>query len=266
MFSQGYIFAVQASLFAAFISLLGLLSMASFGDLGRRYSPYISAFAVGVMLTSTLFHLIPEGVMMSPQIWQWVSAGFFGFLGIGLLLRIIASGQAFETDLSYAFSSSIALGTHSLLDGVLYATAFQGTAFTGWMSVLGLLVHEFPEGIIIYYLLREARLSNIAAAVVAFFTACVSTVLGTIATLNFLDFFTTSLPALMGITAGAFIFIMVFHLGPHAAKTPHRHGYIAASLGVIITIMAVIIENSGGYHDHDDHAEAAHSVSKDTSP
>ena len=243
--------ALGASLLAAMISAAGLISMAVFGDLGRRYSPYISAFAVGMLLTATLFHLIPEGYLMSRQIGQWITLGFFGFLGIGLLLRFAASGQSLETDLAFAFSSIIALGTHSLLDGVLYATALQGDADTGWIAVLGLLAHEFPEGVIIYYLLREAQLSPVVSIFTAFVTACVTTVAGTVATLNFLEFFSSSLPPMIGITAGAFLYIMMFHLGPHAATTPHKRGYAAASLGVIVSIAALMVQHVAHLHSHD---------------
>ncbi|MEL6790310.1 MAG: ZIP family metal transporter [Pseudomonadota bacterium] len=261
MLVDGTITAIGASLFAAVISGIGLISMALFGDVGRRYSPYISAFAVGVLLTSTLFHLLPEGYLLSDQIWQWVAAGFFGFLGFGLLLRIVTSGQAFETDLTFAFSSAVALGTHSLLDGVLYATAFQGDGVVGWLSVLGLWVHEFPEGVIIYYLLREANLSSGVAMMLAFLTACVSTLVGTVATLSFLDFFSTSLAAMMGITAGAFFYIMIFHLGPHAADTPNKRGYLAASVGVVLTIAAILVNHAAFHHHGHDHG--AHSGEHD---
>lgn len=217
--------------------------MAAFGDLGRRYSPYISAFAVGVLVTTTIFHLLPEGYELTSRIWQWVALGFGVFFVMGFLLRILTSGQSLNTDLAFASSSIIALGTHSFLDGILYALAFQGEVFTGWMTVLGLLVHELPEGIIIYYLLRESRLSSLSAFVVAFFAACATTVAGTFAALSFINLASASLAVMMGITAGAFIYIMIFHLAPHAAMAPDRRGYLAASLGVAVSVASLIIEH-----------------------
>lgn len=240
---ESNILAIEASLFAAFLSAVGLLSMAAFGDLGRRYSPYISAFAVGALITVTLFHLLPEGYHYSSRILQWVTFGFFFFLGFGLLLRIFTSGQNLNTDLAFAFTSVLALATHSFLDGVLYATAFHGSGSSGWLSVIGLLVHELPEGVIIYYLLRETSMSTFLAIILAFIAACVSTVLGTFTALTTFNMTETSIAMMMGITAGAFIYIMTFHLGPHAVATPNRRGYLAASLGVVTMILAIILEH-----------------------
>lgn len=237
------IFAWEASLLAAIISGVGLVSMALFGDLGRRYSPYISAFAVGLLVNTTIFHLIPEGYELTVRIWQWIALGFGVFLLTGFLLRILTSGQSLNTDLAFASSSIFALGTHSFLDGVLYALAFQGEAFTGWVTVLGLLIHELPEGIIIYYLLRESRLNRAWAIIISFIAACLTTLAGTGAALSFLDLASASISVIMGITAGAFIYILIFHLAPHAAKAPDRRGYLAAGLGVLVSMAALLLQH-----------------------
>jgi len=258
----GHIAPLQASLLAAIISAAGLLSMAMLGDWGKKYSPTFSAFAVGIMLTATLLHLIPEGFAQSEQLWQWISLGLLAFILSGLFLRLLSSGQSIETDLSFAFSSAFALGTHSLLDGVLYAMAFQGDNFTGWVAVIGLLVHEFPEGVIIFFLLRDANLDRTSAFALAFITACLTTILGTLGTLNFLDFFAASVPVMTGITVGAFIYVMIFHLGPHASRAPGRQGYLAASAGVFLATLAIVLGHSNHIgHDHghlSGHGHGAH--------
>ena len=51
-----------ASLVAACISTVGLVSMAFLGDWGRRNSAYFSAFAVGVLSVAVIFHLLPESL------------------------------------------------------------------------------------------------------------------------------------------------------------------------------------------------------------
>ncbi len=235
--------ALQVSVLAAIISAAGMLSMAVFGDFGQRFSPYISAFAVGVLITTTIFHLIPEGYSYSPAVWQWITFGFLSFLGAGLFLQILTSGKSLNTDLAFASSSILALGVHSFMDGILYATAFQGAVTSGWTTVLGLLVHELPEGIIIFYLLREARLNIFAATIIAFITAGLTTVAGTITALTFIEQTTSSLHIMMGITAGAFIYLMIFHLGPHASTAPDRRGYLAASIGVIVSTITILISH-----------------------
>ncbi len=242
-FNSPHILALEVSFLAAFISALGLLSMAAFGDLGSRMSPYISAFAVGVLVTSTLFHLIPEGYSLSPNFWSWLTLSFLFFLVMGVVFRILTSGASINTDLAFASSSIIALGAHSFLDGILYAIAFQGSPATGWLTAMGLLVHEFPEGIIIFFLLRDANLSTVPATIIAFLAACLTTIVGTLVALSFINIAQAALPIMMGVTAGAFIYLIISHLGPHAATAPDRRGYLAASIGVVVGTIAIIIEH-----------------------
>lgn len=239
-FNTGNMLAVEVSILAALISAVGLLSMAILGDLGSRISPYISAFAVGVLATATLFHLLPEGYAISDRFWDWVMLSFLGFLVMGFVFRVLISGPSFNTDLAFASTSILALGMHSFLDGVLYAVAFQGDAFTGWLTVLGLLVHEFPEGIIIYFLLRNSRLRVVPATIIAFIAASLTTIAGTLVALSFINIAQASLSVMMGITAGAFIYLTLFHLGPHAATSPDHRGYLAAALGVLVSTAAII--------------------------
>ena len=130
-----------------------------------------------------------------------------------------------------------------MLDGALYAVAFQGSASTGWLTAMGLLVHEFPEGIIIYFLLRDAHLKIVPATIIAFFAASLTTIIGTVVALNFIQSVQAALPIMMGVTAGAFIYLVISHLGPHAATAPDRRGYLVASLGVFISTLAIIIEH-----------------------
>ncbi len=262
LIEPGHVAPLQASFLAAIISAAGLLSMAMLGDWGKKFSPAFSAFAVGIMLTATLLHLIPEGLAQSEQLWQWISLGLLAFILSGLFLRLLSSGQSIETDLSFAFSSAFALGTHSLLDGVLYAMAFQGDSFTGWVAAVGLLVHEFPEGVIIFFLLRDANLPRATAFALAFVTACLTTLVGTLGTLHFLDFFAASVPIMTGITIGAFIYVLIFHLGPHASRAPGRQGYLAASAGVLLATLAIVLGHSNHIgHDHghlSDHGHRSH--------
>ena len=56
---------------------------------------------------------------------------------------------------------------------------------------------------------------------------------------------------MLGAAAGALIYVLIVHLGPHAAKTPNKRGYELAALGVMVGTGAIIIEHLGGHaHVH----------------
>jgi len=43
------------------------------------------------------------------------------------------------------------------------------------------------------------------------------------------------------------IYVLIFHLGPHAAKSPNGRGYFVVGLGVIIGMIAVILNFLTGH-------------------
>lgn len=233
-----------ASLLAAAISTAGLASMALIGDWGRRNGSYFSAFAVGVLLVAVLFHLIPEAIANGVNSPVWIGVGFAIMTVIGVGSAALVSNRRPGAGLALGYVSIVALGFHSFMDGVIYELSFHAEPFTGWLSTLGLLLHEFPEGVIAFFLLRNAGLSVRSSAIVAFFAASLTTVLGTLTTAYFVESaIDVPLGPLLGATAGGLIYVIVAHLGPHAAQAPQRRGYAVASLGVVIGIAAVILHH-----------------------
>lgn len=239
------IYGLIASLIAAGVSTVGLLSMVALGDWGRRNSSYFSAFAIGVLLVAVFFHLAPEALSYDRNSWIWMIFGFMGMTIFGLALRLIMGRRNEAGDLAFGYASIIALGFHSFLDGVVYETTFHEELFTGWIATAGLLLHEFPEGVIAYFLMIEAGAQRLAAAFWAFFAASITTVAGAlsvgllIGSADMIKF-----GPLLGVTAGGLIYIMVFHLGPHARFTPQRRGYMMAMLGISIAIAALVFRHA----------------------
>lgn len=239
---------LYAALVAAGVSTLGLVSIMFVGDWGRKNSPYFSAFAVGFLLVAVFFHLIPEALSYSPDAWNWIAIGLGAMTLFGVILRIVSRQRVDAGDLTFGYASVFVLGAHSVLDGVIYVTTFQKQFFTGGLATFGLLLHEYPEGIIAYFLLREAGLAPLASGFYAFITASVTTIVGALMTAYFIkNVEAIPFSALMGLTAGGLIYIIFLHLAPHASLTPHRRGYLMASIGVVIALAAVILREIAGF-------------------
>lgn len=224
--------------------------MAFLGDWGRRNSPYFSAFAVGFLLVGVFFHLIPEALAASFDAWRWIVIGLGLVTGLWVLLRITARRQADSGDLAFGYASIVAIGSHSLLDGVIYVTTYHDACpFDGGLATFGLLLHEYPEGVIAFFLLREAGMGRMMAGLWAFMTASVTTIVGALAGAALIDRIDQiPIGSLMGLTAGGLIYIIFLHLAPHAGLTPHRRGYLTAGIGVIIALAAVIFRDVLGHH------------------
>ena len=239
---------LYAALAAAGVSTMGLLLMAFVGDWGHRNSAYFSAFAVGFLLVAVFLHLVPEAISYSPDAWRWIIGGLLGMTLIGAVLRISSSQRADGGDRAFGYASVIVLGAHSILDGVIYVTTFQDEPFTGALSTFALLLHEFPEGVIAFVLLREAGVLRFRAAILAFFVASVTTIGGALVTALVIEHIqNVPLTAPLGLTAGGLIYIIFLHLAPHASLTPHRRGYLAAGIGAAIALAAVTFREIAGH-------------------
>lgn len=249
VFGDAELWGLYAALAAAGVSTLGLLLMAFVGDWGHRNSSYFSAFAVGFLLVAVFLHLVPEALHYSLNSWRWIAGGFFVMTLVGAALRITSRKGADGGDLAFGYASVIVLGAHSLLDGVIYVTTFHEEPFTGALSTFALLLHEFPEGVIAFVLLREAGVTRLASAMLAFVTASVTTIAGALATASVIESVQgVPLTAPLGLTGGGLIYIIFLHLAPHAALTPHRRGYLAAGLGAAVALAAVILREISGGH------------------
>lgn len=238
-----------ASLLAAAMSTLGVFAMASFSDWARRNTGYCSAFAVGLLSIGVMFHLIPEAMSLSKFALSWVAFGFMAMVLIGIAVQFAVSRQPEGAALTFGYASIIVLAVHSFLDGVIYAASFKEEAFTGWLATGGLLFHEFPEGVIAYALLAQAKLPKKRAMTLSIAAAAATTVAGALVG-GFLFSLAKDLPiaAMLGGSAGALIYVLIVHLGPHAAASPDKRGYDFAMLGVVLGTAAIILQKLSGLH------------------
>jgi zinc and cadmium transporter len=236
-----------AAVIAAAVSTAGLLSMAALRDWGLRNAPYFSAFALGVLLIAVFFHIIPEALEVSLDSWRWILVGIGAMVLIGTFVRLIhGQRDGAGAKIAIGYASIFSLGTHSFLDGLFYESTFREGLFTGGLASVGLLLHEFPEGVIAYFLLRQAGVGMQGSIFWAFIAASLTTVLGAIAAaLTIMVADITNLGMLLGLTAGGLIYIMAFRLAPHATLTPYRRGYAAVSLGIAIGVAAIVLRGGG---------------------
>lgn len=235
-----------ASVAAAGVSTIGLLSMAALGDWGKRNSAYFSSFAIGILLVAVLFHLMPESLSHTPDAWKWMAGGFIGMSAFGFGLRMLSQSRRYGHGIAIGYASVIALGFHSFVDGLIYEATYSAEAFTGGLATAGLLLHEFPEGVIAYFLARDAGLDRVRSTIWAFIAASLTTVCGAVVATSFVgNVEKLPLGEMLGVTAGGLAYIMTFHLGPHASLTPNKRGYLVASAGVVIALAAVILRHQG---------------------
>ncbi len=242
-------YGLYASGVAALISATGIATMMIIGAKAHRLSAYVSAFAVGFLTVAVFFLLLPKAFSASNEAWQYALVGFGVMALAGIGIQLMFAGRLDNAALTFGYASILALGFHSFLDGFVYTASFHKEIVTGVIAVIGLMLHEYPEGIIAFLLLREAGLSSPIAGFGAFLAAGASTVAGAFAGDSALALVNMPpLGALYGAAAGALIYVLLVHLIPHAWRTPKGRGYVAASLGVVVGTASVIFESLMHHH------------------
>lgn len=241
---------VMAAGVAAGVSTLGLLSMVFLGDWARRNSPSFSAFAFGFLVIAIFFHLFPESFAETSYAWLWVIAGFLGVSFISLSVSVLARRRIDGRDIGIGYASIIALAAHSFIDGLAYETTFRLDFLTGAIATFALLLHKFPDGVIAYFLAREAGAGRYMAGVWAFLAASLTTILGALLVAFALPVGLLDIGALIGLAAGGLLYICVFHLGWHARQAERGRGYSAMMFGVAVSLAAVVLASAAGFGDH----------------
>jgi zinc and cadmium transporter len=229
----------SASLLAALVTTIGLYVIRHFEGWGRRNSTYFACFAAGVLISVSFLHIIPKSFGMNEQAPLFLLAGY---VFMHLFNRFIT---AYVCDKNPEFAIGLVpllgIGFHSFLDGVVYSITFSVSIFTGSLAAIGMVLHEFPEGIITYLLLIRGGGSPKQSLWLAFLAAAVSTPLGTLLSYPMISRIEQSLlGALLSISAGALIYVGATHLLPHAEREPAKYSLVALASGILAAVGIIV--------------------------
>ena len=243
--------AVLASLVAALIATLGLAVVARREAWARANAPFFTAFAAGVLVTTALT-LFPEALAATEHAPMAALVGYLLLYGLNLLFK---EGGA-------ATAAFAAIALHSFLDGIEYGVLFDHDGYTGLIASLGLIAHEFAEGVILFAVLRTAGLRTATALIGAFVGAAVTTPLGALASQPLLDSLSAEgMGLLLAGAAGALLYVGATHLPIHLAQGGRR-GLISVYLigvGVALGLHVLHPEDAAhGPQDEDRRSHAAH--------
>ncbi|HPF23837.1 MAG TPA: ZIP family metal transporter [Hyphomonas sp.] len=233
---------------AAFITTLGLITVAIRGDWSARYSGLFALAAGGMLVSLTLLHIAPEAFELSANTPQFLMAGFFG----GLLLRF-GIGALFPESADRGRAAAVtplaAVAIHSFLDGVIYSVTFAASFSSGVYAAASLMLHEFPEGVIAFAILRRHSFSNREAFFWAFLAAALTTPLGVILATPFMYGLTPDLIGnLFAVSAGLLLYVATGPLMDPLDEEPASRSLLALGAGVLLAVLMALMP----LHPHDD--------------
>ncbi|NWG87908.1 MAG: ZIP family metal transporter [Hydrogenophilaceae bacterium] len=233
--------ALAVSTLAALVTSLGIYTIRRFADWGHRNTTYFMCFAAGVLISASFLHIIPKSFSMNPQAPIWLLVGFFGMhLFNRFLTAFVCERDPDKKEYAIGVVPMLGIGFHSFIDGFIYSIAFTVSILTGYLATLGMVLHEFPEGIITYLLLVRGGFRERSAMLMAFLAAAATTPLGMLVSYPLISTIDRqSLGAMLALSAGALVYVGATHLLPIAEQEHKKFSLVALAGGVLVAVVIV---------------------------
>ncbi len=234
---QNFSTAFIASMSAAVVTTGGIFAIRRHEAWSRRNTTYFACFAAGVLIAVSFLHIVPKSFAMNPEAPAWLFAGYMLMHVFNRFLTAYVCDRPEAANYALGLVPLVGIGFHSFLDGVVYSISFSVSLMTGLLVALGMVLHEFPEGIITYTLLLRGGFSAERSFLLAFLAAALTTPVGTLASYPFVSRIDPPLLGLvLALSAGALIYVGATHLLPRAELEPRRFSLAAVMAGVVVAL------------------------------
>lgn len=231
------------SCFAGSATIFGFLGVLYAKAWVQKATYAIVSLAAGVLLGTAFFHLLPEAhELLGESVFLWLLLGFLIFFLFEALVGIHACREG-ETHHDHVHVlgpvASLGLFFHSLLDGVVIAVGHEIDPHLGLITAIAVLVHELPEGIFTFSILKHSQTETKKAAWMTV-TVALATPLGTLFTLLFFPHLPEeALGILIALAAGSFLYVSASDLVPES----HKSRSIKTSLFLVFGLVLMYLIN-----------------------
>ena len=232
---------ILASFLACGVTTIGIYIISKYERWGREHSAYFMSFAAGVLISVSFVHIIPKSFQMNSTAPAFLLVGFLAIHVSNRFLNLYICHKYECADYAVGIIPMLGIGFHSFVDGVIYSVAFNVSIFTGVLAAIGMILHEFPEGIVTFVLLERGGFSRRKSGLYAFLAAAISTPLGTLVSYPLINNIKqSSLGALLAISAGALVYVGASHLLPAVEKENKKYTVFALAAGVLVAVIIVL--------------------------
>ena len=234
---------ILASLLACGVTTTGIHVISRYEQWGRDHCAYFMSFAAGVLISVSFVHIIPKSFQMNDMAPVSLLLGFLAIYLSNRLLNLYLCHEYGHAHYAIGIIPTLGIGFHSLIDGIIYSVTFNVSIFTGVLAAIGMILHEFPEGIVTFVLLERGGFSRRKSAIYAFLAAALSTPLGTLVSYGFMSSIKRStLGTLLAASAGALVYVGASHLLPAVEKENRRYSVLALAVGVLVAMIIILSE------------------------
>ena len=230
-----------ASLLAGVVTTGGILAIRRYKAWASQNVTYFACFAAGVLIAVSFLHIVPKALAMNERAPFYLFGGYLLMHVFNRFVTVYVCDKPQTADYALGLVPLLGIGFHSFLDGVVYSISFSVSMFTGALVALGMVLHEFPEGIVTYTLLVRSGFTERRSLMLAFLAAALTTPLGTLASYPFVSRIDQPfLGVLLALSAGALIYVGATHLLPRAEREPRKFSLAALAAGVLVALGIVL--------------------------
>lgn len=235
-------FAIWVSLLTGLTTALGGVISVVFRHISDKAMSVVLGFAAGVMLALSVLGMLPEALEMHGF---WGTAVGFLLGGIAMFCMDVAMGHSKECDhhhdhakhcdsyLKTGLMIACGICLHNIPEGMLLGASFETEETFGIMLALAIALHNIPAGIGIA---MPLQLAEVEKPKIILLTAGVglTTLLGTVLGLFFAGISARFVAWLIGIAAGAILYIVVDELLPEAREKSNHWANVGIAAGILL--------------------------------
>ena len=235
-----FLIVLGASSLACAVTTLGIFVISRYESWSKDRSAYFISFAAGVLITVSFLHIVPESMEMSERAPVFILVGFLALYLLNRSLNLYLCREYDCPEYAVGIVPMLGIGLHSLIDGAIYAITFNVSIFTGAVAAIGMIFHEFPEGVITFVLLERGGFSRRRSMVYALLAAALSTPLGAVIAYPLLRTIKRgTLGILLALSAGALVYVGATHLLPEVEEQQGRYTVLSLAAGVLVGVVII---------------------------
>lgn len=233
-------------LLAVLMATLGAVAAIGFRKISHLGLCMLISFAAGALLAVTLFEILPETFHLVGWTGGAVSmvAGYlFFFVLTRFVFHVCPACSATHTEANFkalTISMVVALAVHSFMDGLaIYSGYVSGESAVGFLILLAVAYHKFPEGMALALVARGSGMSRARAFFLSFSLEAVTTIAGgLVGLLIFVPESSQWMGYVLGFVGGGFLFIVIHALLSEVVKH-HPFPTVLAAIAGAVSILSI---------------------------
>lgn len=219
----------------------------------RKFSIHFVSFAVGTLLAASFLDLLPEAFKLQQKSANSVLAYTLGGIIVFFLIEQLLHKfhiHHHEDNIQHLHATPLLLslgdGLHNFVDGLILVSAFLVNPSLGVITAVAVAAHELPQEITDFSIMLHHGWSK-SLVFLSNLLVSLTNVLGAVIAYTLRDIITPFLPAILGFTAGIFIYIATSDLfpeiSPRASRDKTSHVIFLLFLGIAsIWILGRLVE------------------------